>query len=88
MPLPNPEDNGKVDRETRFWRVDDIYKFTNVGFSKIVPKELPGLDFIPNRYLACADCDKGPIGFCNDLKDIYVALSRVRIKDEPQQTQA
>lgn len=53
-----------------FWQVDDIYHFYNVGFSNTVGD---------TKYLTCADCDAGPIGY-HDIpsKISYVALSRVK----------
>lgn len=52
-----------------FWCVDDIYTFENIGFSNTVGK---------TKYLACADCDRGPVGYHNlETKKSFVALSRV-----------
>ncbi|XP_063218400.1 guanine nucleotide exchange factor MSS4 [Bacillus rossius redtenbacheri] len=52
-----------------YWMVDDMYFFENVGFSYTVG----GV-----KYLACADCEVGPIGwFDTEAKISYVALSRV-----------
>ncbi|XP_077983015.1 guanine nucleotide exchange factor MSS4-like [Glandiceps talaboti] len=53
-----------------FWLVDDMYTFENVGFTNTV-------DGI--KYLTCADCEVGPIGW-HDLRNktqFYVALDRV-----------
>lgn len=52
-----------------FWMVDDIFKFENCGFSNTVDS---------TKYLTCADCEVGPIGF-QDLnnKHCYVCLARV-----------
>lgn len=54
-----------------FWVVMDMLTFENVGFSNTV-------DGI--KYLVCADCEAGPIGFQNtkDPNMFYVALRRVR----------
>lgn len=47
-----------------------MYTFQNVGFSKNVGA---------NKFLICADCDMGPIGwFDSSSKECYVALSRVK----------
>ncbi|XP_006628414.1 guanine nucleotide exchange factor MSS4 [Lepisosteus oculatus] len=52
------------------WLVDDMYTFENVGFTKEVGKV---------KYLICADCEIGPIGWhsLDDKKSFYVALERV-----------
>ena len=52
-----------------FWIVNDMYTFHNVGFSNTVGNM---------KYLICADCDAGPIGYHDTTsKKSYVALSRV-----------
>ncbi|KAI9105317.1 Mss4-like protein [Phlyctochytrium arcticum] len=38
------------------WQVTDMMHFENIGFSKPVPN-------VPFRYLSCAECDIGPIGY-------------------------
>lgn len=46
-----------------------MFTFQNVGFTHT---------FDGNKYLACADCEAGPIGFHDvENKASYVALSRV-----------
>ena len=54
-----------------FWMVTDMYTFDNVGFTKIV-------DSI--KYLICADCEIGPIGWHNvtNKNAFYIAVSRVK----------
>ncbi|XP_048879842.1 guanine nucleotide exchange factor MSS4 [Brienomyrus brachyistius] len=63
---------GSVDGDTltAHWLVDDMYSFENVGFTKDVGKV---------KYLICADCEIGPIGWhcLDDKKSFYVALDRV-----------
>jgi hypothetical protein len=56
---------------TQFWLVIDMFTFENVGFSKTVNT---------TKYLICADCEIGPIGFVNleDRTKHYIALSRVK----------
>lgn len=58
------------DTLTAHWLVDDMYTFENVGFTKDVGKV---------KYLICADCEIGPIGWhcLDDKKSFYVALDRV-----------
>lgn len=48
-----------------------MYTFENIGFSNNVDAT--------TKYLICADCEMGPVGFC-DLtnKMCYVALERVK----------
>ncbi|KAJ8395390.1 hypothetical protein AAFF_G00033750 [Aldrovandia affinis] len=65
---------GTVDGDTltAHWLVDDMYTFENVGFTKDVGKV---------KYLICADCEIGPIGWhcLDDKKSFYVALERKTI---------
>jgi hypothetical protein len=60
-----------VDKERidRWWIVEDMFTFENVGYTHAV-------DGV--KYLTCADCEMGPIGFVDaETKHNYVALSRV-----------
>ncbi|XP_055584348.1 guanine nucleotide exchange factor MSS4 [Falco biarmicus] len=59
---------GDVVRE--HWLVRDMFSFENVGFTRDVGNV---------KFLVCADCEAGPIGWhCLDDKDsFYVALERV-----------
>ncbi|XP_063300503.1 guanine nucleotide exchange factor MSS4 [Pelobates fuscus] len=53
------------------WLVHDMFTFDNVGFSK---------DVGSIKFLICADCEVGPIGW-HSLKEqnsFYVALDRVQ----------
>ncbi|KAH0618997.1 hypothetical protein JD844_018596 [Phrynosoma platyrhinos] len=52
------------------WLVDDMFSFENVGFTKDVGNI---------KFLICADCEIGPIGWhcLDDKKSFYVALDRV-----------
>ncbi|KAI8915492.1 Mss4-like protein [Powellomyces hirtus] len=56
------------------WVVNDMMAFENVGFTKAVP----GGD--DTRYLSCADCDTGPIGYhpARVPKAFLIAADRVR----------
>lgn len=59
------------------WLVPDMFDFENVGFSMTVESI---------KYLACADCERGPIGW-HDITDktrFYIALERVEHKQLPQ----
>ncbi|XP_029549586.1 guanine nucleotide exchange factor MSS4 [Salmo trutta] len=66
------QSEGSVDGDTltTHWLVDDMYTFENVGFTKDVGRI---------KYLICADCEIGPIGWhcLDDTKSFYVALERV-----------
>ncbi|XP_023015506.2 RAB interacting factor STRAT [Leptinotarsa decemlineata] len=63
------EQNPESECVSLFWSVSDMFTFQNVGFSNTVGN---------NKYLTCADCEAGPIGY-HDIpsKMSYVALSRV-----------
>ncbi|TRY59713.1 hypothetical protein DNTS_002507 [Danionella cerebrum] len=65
------QSGGALDGDTLMshWLVDDMYTFENVGFTKDVGKV---------KYLICADCEIGPIGWhsLDDKKSFYVALDR------------
>uniref|UniRef100_A0A023F808 Putative guanine nucleotide exchange factor n=1 Tax=Triatoma infestans TaxID=30076 RepID=A0A023F808_TRIIF len=53
-----------------YWAVHDMYIFENIGFSKTVDNF---------KYLICADCEMGPIGWFDiPSKESFVALSRVK----------
>ncbi|CAG7720059.1 unnamed protein product [Allacma fusca] len=58
----------QTDPVTECFRVDDMYHFENIGFS-VQANDV--------QYLACADCEFGPVGWCKD-KISFIALSRVR----------
>lgn len=63
------EDKQSDDLSHKYWCVENMYAFENVGFSKTV-------DGV--KYLICADCEIGPIGW-HDLnsKLSYVSLCRI-----------
>ena len=60
----------QVENLEKFWLVVDMWTFDNVGFTKTLNNI---------KYLICADCEIGPIGYqdLNDPKHLYVAHSRV-----------
>lgn len=73
LPHMRRKEEGEADeREAIFeyWLVDDVYTFENILVSKTADNV---------KYLACADCERGPIGW-HDLatKKSYIALSRVK----------
>ena len=62
-----------------FWLVSDMFTFENVGFSHTVNNQ--------TRYLVCANCERGPIGFSpinpvtrQPEKEFYVASDRIKYK--------
>lgn len=61
------------DALTDFWQVSGMFTFENVGFSNAVE----GI-----KYLICADCEQGPIGWCldSDRETLYVSHDRVNYK--------
>jgi hypothetical protein len=54
-----------------FWLVDNMMKFENIGFTNTVKNY---------KYLICADCEIGPLGFQNleNQNKIYIAIDRVK----------
>ncbi|XP_065671650.1 guanine nucleotide exchange factor MSS4 isoform X2 [Hydra vulgaris] len=77
FPLPHmkvkTEDsfNSQVECLSEYWLVNDMMTFENVGFSHNVGTI---------KYLACADCEIGPIGYHDTQvpNEFYVAVSRVK----------
>ena len=65
---------GKADSQTEvchtFWTVQNMFAFENVGFCNTVDNV---------KYLACADCEIGPIGahFIKDKNKFFVSSQRV-----------
>ncbi|NXL68830.1 MSS4 factor, partial [Chordeiles acutipennis] len=59
---------GELVRE--HWLVRDMFSFENVGFTRDVGNV---------KFLVCADCEAGPIGWhsLDDKSSFYVALERV-----------
>ncbi|KAK9462058.1 Mss4-like protein [Lipomyces oligophaga] len=60
---PTPEKSDILDSDTSdadqndnlFWVLSDPFEFENLGFSKSSDSGI--------KYLACADCDRGPLGY-------------------------
>lgn len=68
----NKTPDGKVQYEktNHFFFVENMYTFENIGFTHTIDN---------CKYLSCADCDAGPVGYYNmNTKHSYVALSRVK----------
>lgn len=71
MPLCRQQKDIDTQKETvcGFWIVRGMYDFENVGFTNAVD----GM-----KYLTCADCEYGPIGFLEtETKLHYVSSARV-----------
>ena len=76
--MPHPTEKYKIGTEpagstlSKFWLVEDMWHFENVGFSKTVGDSV--------KYLICADCEVGPIGWhsLQNTKEFFVAAERVK----------
>lgn len=65
-------DDENAEGRTYFWHLGNMMDFENVGFSKTVDT---------TKYLSCADCDAGPIGYHDtqsDPKEFLVNVRRAR----------
>ncbi|KAJ3302770.1 hypothetical protein HDV03_004587 [Kappamyces sp. JEL0829] len=61
---------GEMEDILHYWTVKDMMAFENIGFSKAAGDGL--------KYLICADCEVGPLGFTDPKSPIcYIAASRV-----------
>ncbi|CAG8442412.1 13673_t:CDS:2 [Ambispora gerdemannii] len=61
-----------------YWRLTEMMDFENIGFLKTI--ELTGI-----KYLICADCDFGPLGYHETNvpeKEYFIAADFVRYKKE------
>jgi len=69
------EDAGILkEKLSQFFVIEDMMEFDNIGFTKSTDNDTI-------KYLICADCDVGPIGWhCVSSKVNYVALARVKHK--------
>lgn len=72
-PLPSKEATAGKMESNAFWMVTDHFSFDNVGFSKETPEG--------RKYLLCADCEKGPIGYVDVSapKEIFLSCDRVQL---------
>ncbi|KLT46507.1 Mss4-like protein [Cutaneotrichosporon oleaginosum] len=67
-----------------YWRVDGgPYTFENIGYSRNVdatlPSGAPGAGAGKVKWLICAECDMGPLGWSTEGGDSsWVAVERVR----------
>ena len=75
LPIVSQKKGNEEEKEklNNYLRVDDIYTFENMGFSNTVD----GM-----KYLVCADCEFGPIGYMNIAdKRSFLSLDRVVQKE-------
>ena len=54
-----------------YWKVDNMMKFENIGFTNTVNNR---------KYLICADCEIGPLGFQNldEPNKLFLAVQRIK----------
>jgi len=87
----------QVEDITRWWQIDDIYAFENMGFSKDVlnassegsgggdeqSDDSAAMHQRPQlKYLVCADCERGPLGVhFSKSKKSFLAVDRVNYDD-------
>ncbi|CAG8485568.1 8188_t:CDS:2 [Ambispora leptoticha] len=67
---------GKHEELQPYWRLTEMMDFENIGFLKTV--ELTGI-----KYLICADCDFGPLGYHETNapeNEYFIAADFVRYK--------
>lgn len=72
--------NGEKSQEFRdFVRLNDSWDFDNIGVSKPTELQNPVLkengnlqDIDIQRYLVCADCERGPLGFAGYLGPVEI----------------
>ncbi len=64
------EKSNIIEETTIFWKLTNMMDFENVGFCNTVENI---------KYLCCADCEVGPIGFhdITERNQFYIAVNRV-----------
>ena len=75
MKVKNGESlHNQVEYLSEYWMVDNMMTFENVGFSHNVGTI---------KYLACADCEVGPIGYHDTQapKEFFIAASRIKYSE-------
>ena len=62
---------GNNEKLNQFWLVDNMMKFENIGFTNTVNN---------HKYLICADCEIGPLGFQNldEPNKLFLAIQRIK----------
>ncbi|KAI9030659.1 Mss4-like protein [Phycomyces nitens] len=74
LPADSAATNETENEETHFWKLKDMMEFENIGFSKTVGTI---------KYLSCADCDIGPLGYHDtaiEPKEYLVSVKRARYR--------
>lgn len=73
-------DPKKTETLTSFWEVDDIFTFENMGFS---------LNVDDKKYLACPECELGPLGFQDlNTKKSFLRRTELLKRLNPQRMQS
>lgn len=72
--VPNAPEMVNVDQPvTKFFRVEDMWDFDNIGVSRplqdIKDFKINDEIFDIERILICSECDKGPIGFAGHFSN-------------------
>ena len=59
-----------VETVTQFWKIKDMFHFENIGVSKTIKN---------TKYLLCADCEIGPVGYhdVTNPQAFFLAADRV-----------
>src|ERR1700761_1414208 len=58
-------------------------EFENISFSRPLRGESDLFSAKPVKYLACADCDLGPLGWCYEgSPEFWLAASRVAYRED------
>ncbi|KAI8088080.1 Mss4-like protein [Gilbertella persicaria] len=68
-----PANSILTDDDTHFWHVSNMMDFENVGFSTTIGTI---------KYLSCADCDLGPIGYhdTSNPKEFVISIKRAKYR--------
>jgi hypothetical protein len=77
LPLPERESpsSSSIIPIHEGWSVKDVFDFDNVAFSQPLADHPDGL-----RYLCCAECDAGPIGYAIlDSTTTMIAIDKSRV---------
>ena len=72
------EGESNAEHLVEFWFLKDMFDFHNIGFSR------PKTEGSTIKYLSCADCELGPLGYHDTAipKAMYLAPRRVAYKAE------
>ena len=70
--------SGTLTDSTDYWITKDMYAFENIGFTRPLPTD-NGVSSV-QRYMCCADCEMGPLGFVIE-ETYYLKCDRVSIRE-------